>query len=79
MRVVHPPINKQLQVRKYSVTEHFRLMGFKNEKVDLCNQSYQQLCKMLANGWDVNLVSLIFNNIFDQLKNYKPQPISIAS
>jgi len=79
MRVVHPPIKQNLQVRRYSVTEHFKLMGFKNEKIDLCDQSYQQLCKMLANGWDVNLVSLIFNNIFNQLKNHKSQPMSIAS
>ncbi len=79
MRVVHPPINKNLQVRKYSVTEHFKLMGFKNEKIDLCDQSYQQLCKMLANGWDVNLVSQIFNNIFDQLNNYKSGSIQLAS
>ena len=79
MRVVHPPIKNNLQVRKYSITEHFKLMGFKKEKIDLCDQSYQQLCKMLANGWDVNLVSLIFNNIFDQLKNYKSQSMQIAS
>ena len=79
MRVVHPPIKKNLQVRKYSITEHFKLMGFKKEKIDLCDQSYQQICKMLANGWDVNLVSLIFNNIFDQLKNYKSQSMQIAS
>ena len=65
MRVVHPPKKNQLQVRKYSIAEHFRLMGFKNEKIDLCDQSYQQLCKMLANGWDINLVSLIFKNIFN--------------
>ena len=79
MRVVQPPIKNNLQVRKYSITEHFKLMGFKKEKIDLCDQSYQQLCKMLANGWDVNLVSLIFNNIFDQLKNYKSQSMQIAS
>ena len=79
MRVVHPPIKNQLQVRKYSISEHFKLMGFKGEKIDLCNQSYQQICKMLANGWDVNLVSLIFKNIFKQLKSNKIQSIKIAS
>ena len=79
MRVVHPPIGNNLQVRKYSVTEHFRLMGFKNEKIDLCNQSYQQLCKMLSNGWDINLVSLIFNNIFNQLQNNQLDHLSKAS
>ena len=79
MRVVHPPKNKQLKVRKYSVSEHFRFMGFKNEKIDLCNQSYQQLCKMLANGWDINLVALIYENIFNQLENSKTKQISLAS
>ena len=67
MRVVHPPKNNKLLVRKYSVAEHFRFMGFKNEKINFGNQSYQQLCKMAANGWDINLVAQIFKNIFNQL------------
>ena len=66
MRVVHPPKNNNLLVRKYSISEHFRFMGFKNEKIDLSNQSYQQLCKMMANGWDVNLTSLLFKEIFSK-------------
>lgn len=64
MRVVQPPINNELQVRRYSVAEHFRFMGFRDEKINLSDQSYQQLCKMMANGWDVNLTSLLFNQIF---------------
>jgi DNA (cytosine-5)-methyltransferase 1 len=68
MRVVHPPENNKLLVRKYSVTEHFRLMGFKDEKIDFCNQSYQQLCKRAANGWDINLVARIFKQIFSQVR-----------
>ena len=68
MRVVQPPKQNQLLVRKYSIEEHFRLMGFKNEKINFGNQSYQQLCKMASNGWDVNMVSLIYNQIFEQLK-----------
>ena len=79
MRVALPSINNKLQVRKYSINEHFRFMGFKNEKIDLCNQSYQQLCKMLANGWDVNLTSLIFQNIFKQIQNNQYENISKAS
>jgi hypothetical protein len=54
-------------------------MGFKNEKIDLCDQSYQQLCKMLANGWDVNLVSQIFTNIFSQLRENQCEYFSKAS
>jgi len=68
-----------LQVRKYSINEHFRLMGFKNEKIDLCGQSYQQLCKMLANGWDINITSLIFQNIFEQLQDEVCEKLSKAS
>jgi len=64
MRVVHPPKNGELQVRKYSIPEHFRLMGFKDGEIDFNNQSYQQLCKRAANGWDINLVSRLFEIIF---------------
>ena len=67
MRIVHPPKGKELQVRNYSVGEHFRLMGFKNEKINFGNQSYSQLCKMAANGWDINLTSMIYKNIFNQI------------
>lgn len=66
MRVVHPPKNNKLLVRKYSISEHFRFMGFKNEKINFANQSYQQLCKMMANGWDINLTSLLFKQIFSE-------------
>jgi DNA (cytosine-5)-methyltransferase 1 len=31
MRVVHPPKDNKLLVRRYSISEHFRFMGFKNE------------------------------------------------
>lgn len=79
MRVVHPPEGNKLLVRRYSISEHFRFMGFKNEKIDLCGQSYQQLCKMLANGWDINLVSQIFTNIFSQLRKNQCEYFSKAS
>ena len=69
MRVVHPPKNNNLLVRKYSIEEHFRLMGFADEKIDFADLSYQQLCKMAANGWDINLVARIYKNIFKQLNN----------
>ena len=68
MRVVHPPKKGELQVRKYSIEEHFRLMGFKDGEIDFNNQSYQQLCKRAANGWDINLVSILFKIIFKNQK-----------
>lgn len=65
MRVVHPPNkNGELLVRKYSIEEHFRFMGFNEGEIKLCNQSYQQLCTRAANGWDINLASKIFKQIF---------------
>ena len=71
MRVVHPPKNGKLLVRRYSIAEHFRLMGFKDEKIDFGNQSYTQLCKMAANGWDITLVSKICKHIFHQIKDWE--------
>ena len=50
--------------RNYSIEEHYRFMGFKDGEIDFCNQSYQQLCKRAANGWDVNVVSKLFQIIF---------------
>ena len=65
MRVVHPPKeNGELLVRKYSIEEHFRFMGFNDGEIIFNNQSYQQLCKRAANGWDINLVSKLFKIIF---------------
>jgi DNA (cytosine-5)-methyltransferase 1 len=67
MRIVHPPEKGKLRVRNYSVDEHYRLMGFRDKELKYGNQSYQQLCKRAANGWDVNLAGKIFKQIFDQL------------
>ena len=68
MRIVHPPIGRKLQVRNYSVEEHFRLMGFNDGEIDFNGQSYQQLCKRAANGWDINIASKIFTQIFEQVQ-----------
>jgi DNA (cytosine-5)-methyltransferase 1 len=65
--VVHPPINGKFQVRKLSITEHYRLMGFENGEFDFGKHSYQQICKRAGNGWDVSLVGKIFKQIFKQL------------
>ncbi|PHH99006.1 DNA (cytosine-5-)-methyltransferase [Fusobacterium polymorphum] len=68
MRLVEPSdiVGKEI-VRKYSVQEQFRLMGFKDGEVDFINQSYTQLSKRAANGWDVNLVGILLNHIWRQL------------
>jgi len=68
MRVVEPAIGNNLKVRKYSIPEHFRLMGFEPEKLNFDDQSYSQLCKMAANGWDINLVGKLYKEIFRQVE-----------
>jgi DNA (cytosine-5)-methyltransferase 1 len=68
MRAVHPPRNGKLLVRKYSIAEHFRLMGFKDGEIDFAGQAYNQLCKRAANGWDINIAARIFTNIFRQFE-----------
>lgn len=67
MRIVHPPEGGNLRVRNYSVEEHFRLMGFDDGEINFGGQSYQQLCKRAANGWDISVASKIFRHIFQQI------------
>ena len=67
MRLVFPPVENKLIVRNYSISEHFRLMGFKDGEIDFADQSYQQLCKRAANGWDINLAHKLFIHIFEQV------------
>ena len=68
MRMVEPTLPDGTEVvRKYSVTEQFRLMGFKDGEIDFAGQSYSQLSKRAANGWDVNLVGILLNHIWSQL------------
>jgi DNA (cytosine-5)-methyltransferase 1 len=63
LRIVYPPKNGNFRVRKLSMTENFRLMGFPDGLIDFAGQSYQQICKRAGNGWDVNLVSKIMKRI----------------
>lgn len=65
LRVVHPPKNGKYIVRKLSISEHFRLMGFNDDEMNFGNFSYQQLCKRAGNGWDVHLVEMIMKRIFN--------------
>jgi DNA (cytosine-5)-methyltransferase 1 len=64
LRVVHPPKKGKYIVRKLSISEHYRLMGFKDGEMNFGNFSYQQLCKRAGNGWDVNLVEKIMKRLF---------------
>lgn len=68
LRMVEPTGENGIEiVRKYSVPEQFRLMRFKDGEIDFANQSYTQLSKRAANGWDVNLVGILLKHIWRQL------------
>ena len=68
MRMVEPTLPDGTEVvRKYSVLEQFRLMGFKDGEIDFAGQSYTQLSKRAANGWDVNVVGVLLKHIWGQL------------
>ncbi len=67
LRVIELPKDGQEVVRKMSVAEQFRFMGFKDGELNFAGQSYSQLSKRAGNGWDVNLVGILLNHIFKQL------------
>lgn len=72
VRIVEPPVNGVERVRKLSINEHFRLMGFcmTNEEQEIVfpeTQTYRKLGERAGNGWDVNLVGILLNHIFWQL------------
>lgn len=75
LRVIEPSRRKEI-VRKMTVTEQFRLMGLEGLRdngrhidINFAGQSYTQLSRRAGNGWDVNLVTILLKNIFNQLKD----------
>lgn len=72
IRIVEPIKDGKERVRKLSLNEHFRLMGFHiDENVQEIKfpptQNYTKLGRRAGNGWDINLVGKLFNHIFKQL------------
>lgn len=68
LRVIEVPKSDGKEiVRKMSVDEQFRLMGFNDGELNYAGQSYSQLSKRAGNGWDVNLVGILLKHIFSQL------------
>ena len=68
LRVIEVPKEDGLEVvRKMSVDEQFRFMGFEDGELNYANQSYSQLSTRAGNGWDVNLVGILLNHIFNQI------------
>lgn len=75
LRIIEVPKDDGKEiVRKLSVHEQFRLMGFrisrdlKECEIDFNGQSYSQLSNRAGNGWDVNLVGILLTHIFKYLK-----------
>lgn len=68
LRVIEVPKEDGLEiVRKMSVDEQFRFMGFEDGELNYAGQSYSQLSTRAGNGWDVNLVGILLNHIFNQI------------
>ena len=72
IRIVEPILDGQERVRKLSLDEHFRIMGFKingksREVKFPKNQTYTKIGRKAGNGWDVNLVSILIKHILGQL------------
>lgn len=64
------PIGKdgKLRVRKLSIEEQFRLMGFKDGEIQFPHDlNYREISARAGNGWDVNLVGILLKHIFSQL------------
>jgi DNA (cytosine-5)-methyltransferase 1 len=57
------------QLRRLTPKECFRLMGFLNDEINLDNISDTQKYKLAGNGQDVNIVSLIFKEMFTRLSS----------
>lgn len=72
IRIVEPMLNGNERVRKLSLDEHFRIMGFdinetKREIKFPEKQTYTKIGRRAGNGWDVNLVGVLLKHIFKQL------------
>jgi site-specific DNA-cytosine methylase len=50
--------------RRLTPKECFRLMGFLEDEINLEGLSDTACYKLAGNGWDINVVSLIFKQLF---------------
>jgi DNA (cytosine-5)-methyltransferase 1 len=63
IRIIEPIKNNEYQLRKLSIDEYYRLMGFKDGEIFLKDLSYTNACNKASNGWDINLCTQIIKNI----------------
>jgi site-specific DNA-cytosine methylase len=59
-------LNVTGNLRRLTPKECFRLMGFLNDEINLDGISDTQKYKLAGNGWDINLVSKLFKEMFKQ-------------
>jgi len=57
-------IEHNKNIRRLTPRECFRLMGFLDDEINLKGLSDNRIYKLAGNGWDINLVSLIFKRLF---------------
>lgn len=67
IRAIEVPKDGKEIVRKLSVAEQFRFMGFEDGELNTAGQSYTQLSRRAGNGWDVNVVGILLKHIFSQI------------
>lgn len=71
-RIIEPRKSGVLRIRKLSLNEQFRLMGFvmTDEKKEIKlpgDLNYNQIAARVGNGWDINVVGKLIKHIFEQL------------
>jgi DNA (cytosine-5)-methyltransferase 1 len=59
-------LKEEGNIRRLTPKECFRLMGFLNDEINLDGLSDTQKYKLAGNGWDINLVSKLFREMFKQ-------------
>ena len=71
VRIVEPKLNGKERLRKLTIDEHFRFMGFriddKIREIKYPNQTYTKLGRRAGNGWEINVVTRLLKHIFSQL------------
>ena len=78
MRVVEPKKDGKFRMRKVTEKEHFRLMGFQENEIEMGNMSYAQLCRAAGNGWEINVVTKILNQIKQLMELDEPKELTFA-
>ncbi len=66
-------IEKNKSWRRLTTKECFRLMGFVKDEINIDGLSDSALYKLAGNGWEINLISKIFEQMFLKKPNKQQQ------